>query len=182
MVFRDAIPGRGSYGESGSPAGPRARACNPVISWDARQGVRLQRGLFPSAQRNWPAAGLPRSRLVALKGKELVEPVGVESLDLEGFPIPLSSWAPTASVLTPSGSLFMFNCSLRICLCVPVGSVGPKAWCRMGEWLEEGAGGQGKQGLVLACTCWGHKAGPQQIGNSSIWATIHEAFFMSTKI
>ena len=79
-------------------------------------------------------------------------------------------------------SLHVQLCSLWVCLCLPVGSLGPKAWCRMGERLEEGAGGQGKGGLVLACSRWGHKAGPQQIGKSSIWATIHEAFFTSSKI
>ena len=53
-------------------------------------------------------------------------------------------------------SLHVQLCSLWVCLCLPVGSLGPKAWCRLGERLEEGAGGQGKGGLVLACSRWGH--------------------------
>lgn len=140
---------------------------------------------------SWCPAQLAGSRIaqvlaVALTGKELVELVEeVESLNLGGSPVSLSSWAPATSASTASGSLFMFNCVCSGPVCVSlwaVGSLGHKAWCRMREQLEEGAGGQGKQGLVLAHSLWGHKAGPQQIGNSSIWATIHEAFFTSTKI
>lgn len=140
---------------------------------------------------SWCPAQLAGSRIaqvlaVALTGKKLVELVEeVESLNLRGSPVSLSSWAPATSASTASGSLFTFNCVCSGPVCVSlwaVGSLGHKAWCRMREQLEEGAGGQGKQGLVLAHSCWGHKAGPQQIGNSSIWATIHEAFFTSTKI
>lgn len=140
---------------------------------------------------SWCPAQLAGSRIaqvsaVALTGKELVELVEeVESLNLRGSSVSLSSWAPATSASTASGSLFTFNCVCSGPVCVSlwaVGSLGHKAWCRMWEQLEEGAGGQGKQGLVLAHSLWGHKAGPQQIGNFSIWATIHEAFFTSTKI
>ena len=56
---------------------------------------------------------------VAPEGKELVESVGgVEPLDLGGFPVPLSSWGPTTSALTPSGSLFTCNCVLCGSVCV----------------------------------------------------------------
>ena len=33
-------------------------------------------------------------------------------------------------------SLHVQLCSLWVCLCLPVGSLGPKAWCRLGESLS----------------------------------------------
>ena len=88
---------------------------------------------------------------MALTRKELVEPVeGVESLDLGGFPVSLSSWAPATSVSTPSGSLFTFNCVRCGPVCVSlwaVGSLGHKAWCRMWEQLEREQGVRASGGL-----------------------------------